>query len=231
MLKSMKPARHASFEMPGNLLYALLIAVLIIAFYMTTVEFTKKESEKIYGTQGNAAAYVSLKKACLNWVSYINLCPACDCTNCEDSFLQELSIFSAYYVPYYVSASKLVLYDGTTETFGPNPDLSYADSGGDCPANGCTIKCAEALAVIGVSPETGDFMGEIKKALNPVIDKNDPDKAQLEAAVKTRRKALRDEYAKPCAQVCLWVAGRAQECALGSETCAKSLPGEYQKLP
>ncbi len=217
-------ARKAEFEIPGNLLYAVLIAVLIIAFYMTTAEFTKKESEKIYGTQGNAASYVSLKKACLNWVSYINLCPACDCTNCEDSFLQELSIFSAYYVPYYVSASNLVLYDKTAETFGPNSDLTYQE--GSCPAPGCTQKCAEALTAIGVSPQTSDFMGEIKKALYPVTD--DP---VIKAAAKDRRDTLRNEYAKPCAQVCLWVAGRAQECALGSEACAKGLPPEYQKLP
>lgn len=217
--------KKAEFAIPGNLLYAVLIAVLIIAFYMTTAEFTKKESEKIYGTQGNAAAYVSLKKACLNWVSYINLCTECDCTNCEDAFLQELSIFSAYYVPYYVSASNLVLYDGTTETFGPNPDLSYADSGGDCPANGCTQTCAEALTAIGVSPQTGGFI-DIKKALYP-----ETNNAAIEAAAKDRRDTLRNEYARPCAQVCLWVAGRAQECALGSEVCAKGLPGEYQELP
>lgn len=218
--------RKAEFEIPGNLLYAVLIAVLIIAFYMTTVEFTKKESEKIYGTQGNAAAYVSLKKACLNWVSYINLCPECDCTNCEDSFLQELSIFSAYYVPYYVSASKLATYNESSETFGPNPDLTYTGES-NCPdPGGCTMKCAEALTAIGVSPQTSDFMGEIKKALYPVTDD-----ATIKAAAKTRRDTLRDEYAKPCAQVCLWVAGRAQECALGSETCAKGLPPEYQKLP
>lgn len=224
--------KRASFEIPGNLLYAVLVALLIIVFYFTTAEYAKKESEKVYGAGGGnvgaGLAYEGLKKICMNWASYIGLCPQCDCANCRDAFLQEISVFSAYYVPYYVSASKLVIYDKDADAFTPNPYLSYQPPSADCLAGGCTLtqKCAEALTqAMGISPLTGDFMGETKKALYPATDD-----ATVKSEAKDRRDKLRKEYSEPCAKVCVWVTQRAQQCALGPETCAReALTG--QTLP
>lgn len=216
--------KKAEFEIPGNLLYAILVAVLIIVFYFTTAELTKEESGKIYGTEGsgNGAAYVALKKICANWVSYVELCPSCDCTNCKDAFLQELSVFSAYYAPYYVSASGLAAYDAGTNEFSPNGELCSGAGNPDCGTK--SAKCAEALtAAMGVSPMTSDFTGEIKKALYPAT--ND---AALKSEAKARRDLLRNDYSEPCATLCRWVVSRAQNCALGAEECAGGLPGDLQ---
>ncbi len=216
--------KKAEFEIPSSLLYAILVAVLIIIFYVTTAELTKKEAGKIYGTEsGNGAAYVALKKVCANWVSYIELCPSCDCTNCKDAFLQELSVFSAYYAPYYVSASGLAVYDEGTNKFLPNGELCSSAGNSDCGAK--SAKCAEALtAAMGVSPTTSDFSGEIKKALYPPEDAS----SEVKGEAKARRDLLRNDYSEPCATLCRWVVSRAQECALGAQECAGGLPGELQ---
>lgn len=228
MMKRQHAVKRASFEIPTSLLYAIIVALLIIAFYSSISQVPKKETEKLYGPGGNAAAYVALKKVCGNWMSYIELCEKCDCTQCRDAFIQEFSVFSAYYVPYYVSASKLAISQPsptvTPPPFTENPELSYDPQ---CTSGeGCTIKCAEALNAMNIPYQSTDPLGEIKKALYPTSDD-----AGVKSAASDLRKLLRNEYAEPCAQVCIWVSGRDQSCALGPEACAKGLPPAYQKLP
>lgn len=228
MMKRQHAVKRASFEIPTSLLYALIVALLIIAFYSAMSQTPKKETEKLYGPGGNAAAYVALKKVCGSWMSYIELCGECDCTQCRDAFIQELSVFSAYYVPYYVSASKLAIPQPsptvTPPPFTPNPELSYDPQ---CAGGGeCTTKCAEALNAMKIPYQSTDPLGEIKKALYPTSDD-----AGVKSEAAGLRKLLRKDYAEPCAKVCVWVSGRDRQCALGPGACAKGLPPQYQKLP